>query len=65
VNKTLKPSLIFILIFVACYPALCQKEDFNILNKWIKWNNYGGMLISHFNDQAFNYLDIRKMRLPG
>ena len=36
-----------------------QEEDFNILNKWIKWNNYDGMLLNHLNKQAFDYLDLR------
>ncbi len=57
-NST-RSTVLLIIISFFCHPVLSQNEDFNILNKWIKWSNSGSMLISHINDQALQYLKIR------
>ena len=50
---------IFILFALNSSSTYCQSEDFNILNKWVRWSNSGNMVINHLNDQAFHYLDLR------
>ena len=53
-----KTTSIILLLMSICFNfAFAQDEDFNILNKWIKWDNYGSMLLNHLNEQAFDYLD--------
>ena len=52
-------SSIFLLVIISFNFTYAQDEDFNILNKWIKWNNYGDMMLNHLNKQAFDYLDLR------
>ena len=58
-KKLVGPIVLLLILTLLCHRAFCQDEDFNILNKWIKWNNHGNLLISHLNDQAFHYLDLR------
>ena len=51
--------LLFVVLLISSSVVFGQDEDFNILNKWIKWNNYDGVLLNHLNKQAFDYLDLR------
>jgi len=38
---------------------LAQKENLNVLERWIEWSDGKNMLIHHLNKQAFGYLDLR------
>lgn len=68
-NKTIKSYfltylVICILLAINHFSVFCQQaEDFNILNKWIKWHNSGSMLIQHINEQAFIHFDLRKQEI--
>jgi len=57
-------GLLLVLLAFICISAHCQQtEDFNILNKWIKWHHSGSMLIRHINEQAFSHFDLRKQEI--
>ena len=40
-----------------------QKENLNILDRWIEWSDSKNMLIYYLNKQAFGYLDIREQEI--
>ncbi len=52
-------SYIFLLLIIGFISAFAQDEDLDILYKWSKWNNQGGMLINKLNQYAFDHLDLR------
>ncbi len=52
-------TILYLLLNICFNFTSAQDEDFNILNKWIKWNNQSGMLLHYLNAQAFDYLDLR------
>ena len=61
INKILfKVIFVFLLLINVCFTVTyAQDEDLDILNKWTKWSNQGGMLINKLNKYAFDYLDLR------
>ena len=61
INKILfKVIFVFLLLINVCFTVTyAQDEDLDILNKWSKWSNQGGMLINKLNKYAFEYLDLR------
>ena len=40
-----------------------QRENLNVLNRWIEWSDGENMLIHHLNKQAFSYIDIREQEI--
>jgi hypothetical protein len=43
--------------------ATAQDENLQVLDRWIEWSNASNMLPLFLNDQAYQYLDIRKSRI--
>lgn len=59
-KKHLFTLLLLILLGSHGNPAIPQeKEDLNILNKWTRWSNPGGIFINKLNNYAYEYLDLR------
>ena len=54
--------LIFFLLVKSNF-AYAQKENLNILDRWIEWSDGKNMLIHYLNKQAFDYLDIREQEI--
>ncbi len=52
-------SIIFLLMNICFNFTFAQDEDLDILNRWTKWSDQGGMLINKLNKYAFEYLDLR------
>jgi dienelactone hydrolase len=52
-----------LLLFTKNSFIFAQKEDLNVLSRWIEWSDGENMLIHHLNKQAFGYLDIREQEI--
>jgi cephalosporin-C deacetylase-like acetyl esterase len=61
--KLLISAVLVLMIFLNVTPVFSQQEDFQILNKWIRWSDSGSMLINSLNEQARNYYDLRNREI--
>lgn len=53
-----------IIIFLCCFfinvsPGFAQKENLDVFQQWVKWNDPGSMLIHDLIRQAHDYYDVR------
>jgi cephalosporin-C deacetylase-like acetyl esterase len=56
-------AFLILSVFINASPAFSQQEDFQILNKWIRWSDSGSLLINHLNKQAGDYCDLRNREI--
>jgi len=60
-------TVLFVLVLLALKGDLLfsQDENLNVLQRWVEWSDGKNMLIHHFNQQAFRYLDLRKEEIDN
>lgn len=51
--------LVLIFLIGRAFPVFSQKENLNVLDRWVEWSDSKNMLVHHLNSQAFSYLDKR------
>ena len=65
VHRHLPASWLLSLILLSAPPVLAQEEDLNVFWKWTRWSNPGGLLITHYIEQADGLYDLRDREIAG
>jgi dienelactone hydrolase len=65
-NWRLSIVLLLALVLSGSTLALAQEEeDLNVFWKWARWSNPGGLLITHFIEQADRYYELRDKEIAN
>ena len=65
-SSSIIPRVLWVLlvgVVLPCSLLTAQEENLNVLDRWIEWSDGENMLIRILNQQAFEYLDRRDVKV--